>query len=97
MKVLVITPNVLITPEGIDHLVESSKRIYQQASERAAMRGGMMDAAALCDKLATEMIAQNRRGNRMPRRLALQMASAFSRCGDEIMRMRDRVEVPKCS
>jgi len=56
----------------------------------------MMDAATLCDVLASETLAQNKRrgGNRASREMAAEMAATFKRAGNEIMRMRDRVKVP---
>jgi len=94
MKALVVTQDVLITPEGLDRVLSMSLRSYTTRGERAAMRGGLIDAASLCDRMADEIIAQNRHGSRAPKKLVLQMAAAFKRCGDEIQRMRDRVTVP---
>ena len=95
MKIILVTPDVLITPEGLDHVLAPGLRLYQSRDQRVATRGALMDAAGLCDKMADELIAQNRKGKRAPAKRVLQMAATFQRCGDEIMRMRDRIKVPQ--
>ncbi len=86
--------NVLITPELLDSILSASLQVYEERRQRAAMRGGLVDAAALCDVLASEFVAQNRKGNRVPSKAVQEVAAAFRRAGDEIMRMRERVSVP---
>jgi len=95
MKVLVAHPDVLITPEKLDHILAPGLRLYMTRDQRAAARGALMDAAGLCDAMADELVNQNRKGSWPPPRLVLQVAAVMKRCGDEIMRMRDRVDVPK--
>lgn len=83
---------VLITPERIAAIIRMSLDSYTTPDMRAAMRGALGDAAALCDALGSELIAQNTRGGRVNKRTA-EMAAAFKRCGDEIWRMRETVRV----
>lgn len=85
-------PEVLITPERIASILRMSLASYETPDMRAAMRGALGDAAALCDALGSELIAQNTRRGRVNKRTA-EMAAAFKRCGDEIWRMRETVRV----
>ena len=54
-----------------------------------------MDAACLCDAMAKEIVAQHalNTGRRYVPKPIAALAAAFTRCGDEIMRMREMVEV----
>lgn len=89
--------DVLITPERLDSILSLGLSLYRRPDQRAAMRGCLTDAAWLCDALASELIEQYRleHGKRAPPKRMLDVVWAFRRAGDEIMRMRDRVEVPK--
>ena len=83
---------VLITPERVDQILRAGLSVYWGRNERAAMRSGMGDAAGLCDAMADELLAQQ---PGRPSKAVREMAAGFRRCGDEIWRMRDRVEVPR--
>lgn len=85
---------VLITPEAIDSLLSLDLRTYETPDGRAALRGALGTAAALCDKMASEVLAQNTKGRRRPNKEIQLTSAAFKRAGDEIWRMRDRVAVP---
>ena len=84
---------VLITPERLDRILRAGLSVYWGRNERAAMRSGMGDAAGLCDAMADELLAQHK--HKRPSKAVLDMAAMFRRVGDEIMRMRERVEVPR--
>ena len=86
---------VLITPERLDRILGLGFSLYKERGERAAARGALMDAAVLCDALASEYAAQNSRRGRNMSKAKLDVMFAFKRAGDEIMRMRDRVSVPE--
>ncbi len=85
--------NVLITPERLDSILRCGLDLYRKRDQRVSARGALADAAALCDALAAEFLMQNKR-RRVPSKAAMEIAAAFQRAGDEIMRMRDRVRVP---
>lgn len=91
-----MTIDVFITPERLDSILRLGLEVHQSRDQRAAARGALMDAATLCDVLASEFIAQHKigHGNRAPSKMAQEISAAFKRAGDEIMRMRDRVSVP---
>ena len=65
-------------------------RIYAAPNERAAVRGGMMDAATLCDTLADHVEHTGR-----PSKQRAAIATALRQAGDAIMAMRQMVEVPQ--
>lgn len=79
----------------VDRILASACRIYKEPDERAAMRGGMADAAALCDALVELILAENRgRGGKGPTtKHGQELAAVAKRCGDAIWEMRKRVEV----
>ena len=89
--------NVLMTPERLDRILRCGLEIYRSRHQRAAARGALMDAATLCDAMASETLAQYRlsHGKRVPSKAVQDIAVTFKRAGDEIMRMRDRVSVPR--
>lgn len=63
-------------------ILESARRIYpsRSRSERAAVRGGLGDAATLCDVIA--------------RTLPEKEAAIAKLCGDAIWVMRSKLQVP---
>lgn len=69
--------------------LSTSLRLYPSRLERAAMRSGMMDAAALCDLIAAEV------GRGRPSKRRAELAAVAARCGDAIEAMRERVGVPR--
>lgn len=87
-------PEVLIAPERRAHILSPDLRTYTTRHERAAMRAALGDAATLCDALASEVIVQNTSRGRATKATRA-AAATFTRAGDEIMRMRERVEVPR--
>ncbi len=73
------------------HLLEVAKRIYQGPNERAAMRGALLDAAALCDAMARRIQDGNRvRGGRVSR-IGQDLADIATKCGDAIQAMREKL------
>lgn len=64
--------------------------IYREPNERAAMRGALGDAAALCDAIAIDIGNQNRVRGRITNK-GLAMALAVSRAGDAIFMMREKI------
>ncbi len=88
---------VLLTPERLDSILRMGLEMYPQQAERVAARGALADAATLCDALASELIEAHRlsHGRRAPSKALREIEAAFKRAGDEIMRMRDRVSVPR--
>jgi hypothetical protein len=64
-----------------DRVLEMGTRIYTSRAERAAMRGGMGDAAGLCDAIARAQSSK-------------ELEAVAKLCGDEIWKMRNRVQVP---
>ena len=87
--------NVLIAPERLDAILRSGLSLYKESALGLGPRGALTAAALLCDALAEEFVAQNRRGRRVPSKAVREIEAAFRRAGDEIMRMRERVEVPR--
>lgn len=66
-----------------------SLRVYPSAEQRGPLRGGLGDAAAICDLIAKEIAAGGR-----PSKLRREMADVATRCANEIWLARDEVEVP---
>lgn len=86
--------DLLVTPEKLDSILREGLSLYRTREQRASARGALMDAATLCDALASEVLAQNSRSGRLPSKAKREIAAVFIRARNEIMRMRDRVEVP---
>lgn len=67
-----------------EKIIAVGMRIYRSRTERAALRGGMADAAAICDVIEQQIKNEHRiRGGRISKR-GLELAAVAKRCGDEI-------------
>lgn len=62
-------------------ILEMGLRCYPGREQRAAMRGGLGDAAALCDAIAKAQPSK-------------ETEAVAKLCGDEIWRLRNCVQVP---
>jgi hypothetical protein len=60
-------------------ILEMARRCYPSATERAALRGGLGDAACLCDAIANELLPAD--------------AAVAKLCADAIWTMRSKVQV----
>lgn len=82
-----------------DTLAETERKIlacalsiYKTPDERAAMRGALGDAAALCDALATQ-IGHEHRSRGVIKKQGLALAAAVTKAADAIWQMREKIEV----
>lgn len=82
--------------EKIDGIISVGTSIYREAAERAAMRGGLGDATAICDVLAQAILDENRGygGKGPPTKRGQELAAVAKRCADAIFAARGTVEVP---
>ena len=76
-----------------ESLITSSMRTYVKRKERAAMRCGLGDAAALCDAIARDLLAENGLSRGQSTKLGQQLATIAKRCGDAIWAMREKVTI----
>jgi hypothetical protein len=76
-----------------ERILASSLSIYTSRDQRAAMRGGMSDAAALCDVIARQIVIENTSRGALTK-LGKQLEAVAKRCGDDIWAMRSKVAVP---
>jgi len=69
---------------------------YKSRNERAALRCALGDAAALCDGIARDIAAENRGRNSKGAvtKLGLKLEAIAKRCGDAILAMREKIDVP---
>lgn len=82
-----------------ERVVDVSVHVYQARGERAALRCGLSDAAALCDFLAGLIKTENRgrNGKGAVTKRGMELAQIATRCGDAIYEMRELVLVPESS
>lgn len=81
--------------EAERRILSLSLKTYALRNERAALRCGLIDAAGLCDALATVIRHENRmRGGKITKRGQM-LAMVATRAADAIMAMREKVEVPR--
>ena len=63
-----------------ESILEMARRCYPSRAERAAVRGGLGDAAGLCDAIAKTLPEKE--------------AAVAKLCGDAIWKMRNELQVP---
>lgn len=85
-------PTYLLEAERV--ILPRALKMYPTHNERAAMRGALGDAAALCDALATQIGHDNRARGRITKQ-GLALAAAVTRAGNAIWAMREKIDVPK--
>lgn len=74
------------------HLIEVAQRCYTEPNERAAMRGALMDAAALCDAWAAKIRdAHLIRGGKRVSKTGQNLAHVATECADLLQAMRDKI------
>lgn len=78
----------------VARLLDVSLRQCPTTDERAAMRSGMGDAAALCDVLERIVLEVNLDYRGKPTKRGRELAAVAKRCGDAIWQMREQVSVP---
>lgn len=75
-------------------MAEVAMKIYRTVDERAAMRCGMSDAAALCDRLAEELPGTPKGRYYSAKEIAALVTLTATRCGNAIWRMREEITMP---
>lgn len=81
------------TREAECKLIEIAQRLYASRSERAAMRGALMDAAALLDALAIDISDEHTIRGRITNQ-GVAMAALVTDCANAVFAMREKIEVP---
>lgn len=74
------------TPDELAAYMVECTEIYCPPEARGSIRGGMGDAAHLCDAIAREIAKAGRKSKRRD-----EMAAVAKRCGDAIWAMRERI------
>ena len=80
--------------EAERRILATALSIYKAGSERAAMRGAIMDACGLLDAIATNVQNDGRRRGYIKKR-AREDALMLTRAADRLMKMRDKINVPR--
>lgn len=81
------------TPEEAEHnILTLALEIYRKPNERAAMRGALGDAAALCDAIAADIGNQHRSKGRVTKR-GQELAMVVTRAADAIFDMGNKIPV----
>jgi hypothetical protein len=81
-----------IAEEAENRLLEVANRIYRDPMQRGSMRGGMGDAAALCDAIARQIVIEHTYGGRVTK-VGRELEAVAKRCADAIRAMREQVKV----
>lgn len=82
-------------PCGIaEKMVVHSTKIYATRVERAALRCALGDAAHLCDAIMREIASEWKGRGGVTKKRGQELAEIAKRCGDEIWKMREKIEVP---
>ena len=78
----------------IDDIVDRMLRLYPGRDHRVGMRSAFMDAACICTALAHRIEAANPgRGKGSVSQVGQAIACAVRKAGDEMMAVRDRIEI----
>ena len=80
---------------AIARMIAGAMSTYRERGERAALRCALGDAAALCDRIAMEVLAahRTRSGKGPPSKLGMQLCDAVKTAGNEIWAMREKITV----
>ena len=79
----------------LDEIIDRALRLHPTREGRSGIRSGLGDAASICDLVAKRIEKANPgRGKNSVSQVGQEIATAVRRAGDEIMAVRDRIDVP---